>query len=149
VERTFVMQKPDAVQRGIMGRIISRFEEKGLKLVGMKLMQIPREMAERHYAEHVGKPFYAKLLNYITSGPVVAMVIEGENAVTVCRAMMGKTNPQEATPGTIRADFGMITGRNVTHGSDSTESAAREISIFFDDDEIVGWMKCDEIWAYE
>jgi len=149
MERTFVMIKPDAVQRGFIGRIISRFEDKGLKISAMKLMKTPRETAERHYAEHVGKGFYEKLLGYITSGPVVAMVIEGENAVAVCRTMMGKTDPKEATPGTIRADFGMVVGRNVTHGSDSLESAEREIGIFFSPGEIVDWERCDEVWIYE
>jgi len=149
MERTFVMIKPDAVQRGFMGRIIGRFEDRGLKLVAMKLMRIPRETAEVHYAEHVGKPFYEKLLNYITSGPVVAMVIEGENAVSVCRDMMGKTNPREAGPGAMRGDFGMVTGRNVTHGSDSLRSAQREIGIFFQPEELVDWTKCDEVWVYE
>jgi len=149
MERTFVMIKPDGVQRGFIGRIVSRFEDKGLKIAAMKFMRIPRETAEEHYAEHVGKPFYGKLMDYITSGPVVAMVMEGKNAVAVCRSMMGKTNPQEATPGTIRADFGMVVGRNVTHGSDSLESAAREIGIFFEPGEIVEWEKCDDVWIYE
>ena len=148
-ERTFLMLKPDSVQRGIMGEIITRLERKGLKPVAMKFMSVPRELAEKHYAEHVGKPFYEKLVNFITSGPVLAMVWEGENAVSLCRTLMGKTNPQDSAPGTIRGDFGITMGRNVIHGSDSPESAAREIALWFDERELVDWNRSVDAWLYE
>ena len=143
------MIKPDGVQRGICGEIVSRFEKKGLKLVAMKLMVIPKEVAENHYGEHKERPFFPSLINYITSGPVLAMVWEGESAVSVCRNMMGKTNPKESAPGTIRGDFGMQTGMNIIHGSDSVESAEREISIFFRPEELVSYEKTIQSWIYE
>jgi len=149
IEKTFVMVKPDGVQRGIVGKIVQRFEERGLKICAVKMMKIPRELAERHYEEHKGKGFYEPLLGYITSGPVVCMVLEGENAVASARAMMGKTNPQDAAPGTIRGDFAQVTGRNVIHGSDSSESAKREIKLFFNDYEIHKYEKIDEVWLLE
>ena len=148
MERTFSMLKPDAVQRCLAGEIIGRFEKRGLKLVALKLMIISREMAERHYAEHVGKPFFNDLADFITSGPVVAMVWEGQNAVQVVRNMMGKTDPQEAAPGTIRGDYGLFTGNNIVHGSDSLESAAREINLFFSPEEIITWQKDSDHWIY-
>lgn len=143
------MIKPDAVQRGLTGEIVSRFERKGLKLIAMKLMKIPKATAEKHYGEHKGKGFYDSLISYITSGPVLAMVWEGEDAVSVCRNMMGKTNPKESAPGTIRGDFGMQTGMNIIHGSDSPESAEREISIFFGSDELVTYERTVDKWIYE
>ncbi len=149
MERTFVMVKPDGVQRALVGEIVSRFERRGFKLVGMKMMRIPRELAERHYEEHRDKPFFAPLLAYITSGPAVCMVVEGENAVAIVRSMMGKTNPQDATPGTIRGDFAQVTGRNIIHGSDSSESARREISLFFNDYELQKYERPDEGWLFE
>ena len=149
MERTYLMVKPDGVQRGICGEIVSRFERKGLKLVAMKLMVIPKEVAENHYGEHKDKPFFPSLISYITSGPVLAMVWEGESAVSVCRNMMGKTNPKESAPGTIRGDFGMQTGMNIIHGSDSVESAEREISIFFRPEELVSYEKTIQSWIYE
>ena len=149
IEKTFVMVKPDGVQRGIVGKIVQRFEERCLKICAVKMMKIPRELAERHYEEHKGKGFYEPLLGYITSGPVVCMVLEGENAVASARAMMGKTNPQDAAPGTIRGDFAQVTGRNVIHGSDSSESAKREIKLFFNDYEIHKYEKIDEVWLLE
>lgn len=149
IEKTFAMVKPDGVQRGLVGKIVQRFEERGLKICAMKMMKIPKELAERHYGEHKGKAFYEPLLSYITSGPVVCMVLEGENAVAVVRTMMGKTNPQDATPGTIRADFSQVTGRNIVHGSDSSESAKREINLFFNDYEIQKYEKIDEAWLFE
>jgi len=149
VERTFVMIKPDAVQRGLVGEIISRLEKKGLKIVAMKMINVSRELAERHYAEHREKPFFESLVSYITSAPVVAMVVEGKNAVKVVRTLVGATNPQEALPGTIRGDFGMDIGRNVIHASDSLESAEREISLFFKPEEIVEYKRIDEDWLYE
>ena len=131
VERTFALLKPDAIQRGLAGRIMSRFEQRGLKIVGLKLMRVSRSLAESYYAEHKGKPFYEPLMSYITSGPVVAMVLEGDGAVATVRKIMGKTNSAEAEPGTIRGDFALTIGRNVIHGSDSPESAKREIGFFF------------------
>jgi nucleoside-diphosphate kinase len=142
IQRTFVAIKPDTVQRGLIGEIISRFEKKGFKIIGMKLMQIDRETAEKHYAEHINKPFFENLANFITSGPIVAMVLEGVNAVEVVRKMMGATNPQNADPGTIRADYAHTMERNVVHGSDSFMSAEREIGIFFSADELIpGWAR--------
>lgn len=149
MERTYLMVKPDGVQRGLCGDIVSRFERKGLKLVAMKLMVIPKDVAENHYGEHKGKKFYDSLISYITSGPVLAMVWEGENAVSICRNMMGKTNPAESAPGTIRGDFGMVTGLNIIHGSDSVESAQREIGIFFRPEELVDYDRTLDKWTYE
>ncbi len=149
MERTFVMVKPDGVQRGLIGEVISRLERKGLKIVAMKMLWIQEELAREHYAEHAEKPFFQALVDYITSGPVVAMVVEGKEAVKVVRTLVGATNPVEASPGTIRGDFGMDIGRNVVHASDSLESAEREISLFFDADEIVEYSKSGEEWLYE
>ena len=149
MERTFVMIKPDGVQRGLIGEIISRIERKGLKIVGMKMLRISQELAQKHYAEHRGKPFFDSLISYITSGPVVAMVVEGKEAVKVMRSLVGKTNPIEASPGTIRGDYAMDVGRNVIHASDSIESANREISLFFNEEEIIEYKKFDEDWVYE
>ena len=149
MDRTFLMIKPDGVQRNLVGPIIQRIEDKGLKIVGMKLMQVPRELAERHYGEHVGKPFYEKLVSYITSGPVVPMVIEGEEAVGVIRSMLGATDPKKSALGTIRGDYGIQIGRNVVHGSDSPESAAREIALWFSDEELLAYEKASDKWVYE
>ncbi len=149
MERTFVMVKPDGVQRGIAGKVLSRFEEKGLKLAAAKLMTIDAELAAKHYGEHKGKPFYEKLVSFITSGPVLAMVWEGEDAISVVRTVVGKTNPKEAGPGTIRGDFGMTTGRNIIHASDSPTSAEREIGLFFQKNEIQEYQRIDETWLYE
>ncbi len=149
MERTYLMVKPDGVQRGLCGEIVSRFEKKGLKLIAMKLMIIPKDVAENHYGEHKGKKFYDSLISYITSGPVLAMVWEGENAVSICRNMMGKTNPAESAPGTIRGDYGMVTGLNIIHGSDSVESAEREIKIFFKPEELVSYDRTADRWTYE
>ena len=146
MERTLVLLKPDAVQRRLMGRIISRIEEKGLKIVAMKMMQVTRELAERHYAEHKEKPFFGELVSFITSGPVVAMVVEGPSAVEVVRKMMGNTNPLEAAPGTIRGDYGLSITMNLIHGSDSPETSAREIPIFFDEEEILHYDIADSKW---
>lgn len=131
VEKTFIMVKPDGVQRGVVGDIVSRFENKGMKLVGAKLMQVSKEVAEQHYAEHKERPFFGELVSFITSSPVFAMVWEGENAITTARGMMGKTNPADAAPGTIRGDLALTIGMNIVHGSDSPESAAREIALWF------------------
>lgn len=131
IERTYAMIKPDGVARGLVGEIISRIEHKGYKIIDMKLMQIPRETAEKHYGEHAGKPFFEGLISFITSGPVVAMVLEGENAILGWRGMMGATNPADATPGSIRGDYASSMDENVAHGSDAPETAEREIGIFF------------------
>ncbi len=131
MEQTYLMVKPDGVQRGLCGEILSRFEKKGLKIVAMKMMVISKETAENHYGEHKGKPFYEGLISYITSGPVVKMVVSGENAVATMRKLMGATNCADAAPGTIRGDFGLTVDENVIHGSDSVESAEREIKVFF------------------
>ena len=148
-ERTFTLLKPDAVQRGLVGEVLRRFERRGLKLVAMKLMRVPRELAESYYAEHKGKPFYDPLVRYVTSSPVVAIVLEGEGAVAVVRKMMGKTNSAEAEPGTVRGDFGLIIGRNIIHGSDSLASAKREIALFFTPQELLEYTRIDEAWLYE
>ncbi|MBB5355799.1 MULTISPECIES: nucleoside-diphosphate kinase [Anoxybacillus] len=148
MERTFLMVKPDGVQRGVIGDIVARFERKGFQLVGAKLMQVSRELAEQHYAEHKERPFFGELVEFITSGPVFAMVWEGENVIATARQMMGKTNPQEALPGTIRGDFGLTVGKNIIHGSDSKESAAREIQLFFKEEELVSYNKLMNEWIY-
>ena len=131
------MVKPDGVKRGLVGEVVSRLEQKGFKIVGMKLMQIPRETAEEHYGEHQGKPFFEGLVSFITSGPVVAMVVEGENAILEWRKMMGATDPKDAAPGTLRADFASTIDENVAHGSDAPETAEREIGIFFKPEELL------------
>ncbi len=145
-QRTLVLLKPDAVNRRLMGEIISRFEKKGLKIVAMKMLWLSRERAEMHYEVHKGKPFYESLIDYITSGPIVAMVLEGDRAIEVVRKMMGKTNGIEAEPGTIRGDFAMSIQNNLVHGSDSEESAKREIPIFFEPEEILDYRLVDEVW---
>jgi len=149
IERTFAMVKPDGVQRGLVGEVVSRFEKRGIKLCALKMIKIPKELAERHYAEHKGKSFYDSLVSFITSGPVVCMVLEGDNAVSVVRTMMGKTNPQDAPIGTIRGDLAMHTSKNIVHGSDSSESAKREIDLFFSDYEIQKYDRIDSAWLYE
>ena len=149
LERTFVMLKPDAVQRSLIGEIITRLERCGLTLVAMKFIKISDELAKQHYAEHDGKPFYDKLVSYITSGPVVPMVWEGTNAVDFVRKLLGVTDPQEAAPGTVRADFGQEIGRNIIHGSDSPASAEREINLFFTESELLSYTKIDAAWVHE
>ncbi|RLE28898.1 nucleoside-diphosphate kinase [Candidatus Acetothermia bacterium] len=146
MERTLVLLKPDAVQRRLVGRIISRFEDKGLKIVGMKLMQVSRELAERHYAEHREKPFFGELVSFITSSPIVAMVVEGPGAIEEVRRLMGRTDPREAAPGTIRGDWGLSITMNLVHGSDSPASAAREIPIFFAEEELLSYSLADAPW---
>lgn len=149
MERTLIIVKPDAVQRGLTGEIIRRFETRGLRIAGMKFMQISRELAEKHYGEHVGKKFYESLVSYIISGPVVVMALQGKNAIEAARATIGKTNPVEAAAGTIRGDLGMEIGRNLVHGSDSQESAAREVALFFSDAELVIWTRDTDRWIFE
>ncbi len=148
-ERTLVLVKPDAVQRGLVGEVIARLERRGLQLVGMKLMRITEELAGRHYAEHREKPFFRGLVEFITSAPVVAMVWEGPGVVAMVRAMMGATNPANAAPGTIRGDLAVSFGMNVIHGSDSPESAEREVSLFFGDGELVPWERTIDAWVIE
>jgi nucleoside-diphosphate kinase len=131
--RTLILVKPDAYARGLSGEIIARFERKGLRPVALRVMQVSRETAERHYAEHAERPFFGELVAFITSGPLVAMVLEGESAILAARQVIGATNPLEAAPGSIRGDFALETGQNLVHGSDGAESAAREIAIFFPD----------------
>ncbi len=148
-DRTFVLLKPDAVQRGLVGEIVRRFERRGLKLIALKMIRVTRSLAETYYAEHKGKPFFEPLMSYITSGPVVAMVLEGDGAVSIVRKMMGKTNSAEAEPGTIRGDLALTIGRNVIHGSDSPESAKREIPLFFKPEELLTYTRLDEAWLHE
>jgi len=149
MERTLVLVKPDGVQRGLIGKIIDRFETRGLKLVGLKFIQMSDELAAKHYAVHVGKPFYESLVSYIVSGPVAAMAWEGKDVISIVRATMGITNPASAPPGTIRGDFGVEIGRNLVHGSDSPENADYELNLFFDDSELVSWQREIEPWIRE
>ena len=149
MERTLIIIKPDAVQRGLIGPIITRFEARGLRIVGIKFMQITHELAERHYAVHKGKPFYEGLLGYITSGPVAVMALEGPQAIVAARATMGATRPLEASPGTIRADFGLKVDRNLVHGSDGPETAGFELDLFFDESELVSWTRDTDRWILE
>ncbi|HEY7269058.1 MAG TPA: nucleoside-diphosphate kinase [Dehalococcoidia bacterium] len=149
MERTLVLVKPDAMQRGLAGEILSRLERRGLRIAGLKLMQVDRALAERHYGEHVGKPFYEGLVSYITACPIIAAVFEGTGAVESVRSTMGKTNPREAGPGTIRGDLGLEIGRNLIHGSDSTESAAREVLLFFQPSELVAYERAIDRWVFE
>ncbi|WP_153720272.1 nucleoside-diphosphate kinase [Sporosarcina cascadiensis] len=146
MERTFLMVKPDGVQRNLIGEIVGRFEDKGYQLVGGKLMNISQELAEQHYGEHKERPFFGELVEFITSGPVFAMVWEGENVISTARLMMGATNPKESAPGTIRGDFAVTVGKNIIHGSDSSESASREINLFFKEEELVTYDKTVNSW---
>jgi len=148
MERTLIILKPDAIQRRLIGRLIQRFEDKGLAVGGMKLMCIPRELAERHYAPHKGKPFYPGLINYITSGPVVVMVLQGERCIEIARTMMGKTFGYEAAPGTIRGDFGASRSFNLIHGSDAPESAKTEIALYFQEKELLDYAPPDRSWVF-
>ncbi|WLR53097.1 nucleoside-diphosphate kinase [Bacillus tianshenii] len=148
MEKTFLMVKPDGVQRNLIGEIVSRFEKKGFQLVGAKLMTIPQELAEEHYGEHKEKPFFGELTGFITSAPVFAMVWQGEGVIATARQMMGKTNPADAASGTIRGDYGLTVGKNVIHGSDSPESAEREINLFFDEKELNTYDKHMDKWVY-
>lgn len=149
MERTLVLVKPDAVQRGLIGEITARLEKRGLKLVGARFMQVSRALAEKHYAVHQGKPFYEGLVNYIISAPVMAMVWEGPNAVAAVRQTMGATRPTEAAPGSIRHDFGLTIGRNLTHASDTPENGEKEISLWFNPEELVDWQRPLDSWIFE
>ena len=149
MQTTFIFIKPDAVQRGLMGKILQRFEDKGLSFVGMKLVQVSEDLAKKHYAEHAERPFFPGLLKFITSSPVLACAIQGPNAVAVCRTLIGATNGQKADPGTIRGDFGMSGANNMIHGSDSPESAERELGLWFTKDELVKMDKTANQWIYD
>ena len=149
MQKTLVLLKPDAVQRGLIGELISRLERKGLKLAGMKLVQMDDALARRHYAEHVDKPFFKGLAEFITSGPLVAMAIEGEDAMCMVRTLMGETNPANAAPGTVRGDYAVSIGLNLVHGSDSPESAQRELALFFKEDEILEYDRATDPWITE
>jgi len=149
MERTFVMIKPDGVQRRLIGKVIERLEQSGLKIVAMKFLHVSKELAEKHYEVHKGKPFYDGLIKYITSGPVVAMVIEGLNAIERVRNLVGATDPQKAMPGTIRGDFAQHIGRNIIHASDAKETAEKEIKLWFSEDELIDYEIIDESWVYE
>ena len=148
MERTLIILKPDSVQRRLIGRLIQRFEEKGLAVAGMKLMRITRDLAERHYAPHKGKPFYPGLIDYVTSGPVVVMVLQGNRCIEIARTLMGKTFGYEAAPGTIRGDFGASRSFNLVHGSDSSESAATEIALYFREEELLDYAPAGTEWVY-
>lgn len=149
MERTLILVKPDGVQRGLVGEIISRFERRGLKLIGMKFMQMSSALAEDHYGVHRERPFYQSLVEYITSGPIVAMVWEGKDAIAAARSTMGATNPVAAGPGTIRGDFGMEIGRNLVHGSDGPENAVKEVELFFKETDLVNWSRSADVWIRE
>jgi nucleoside-diphosphate kinase len=149
MERTLVLVKPDGVQRGLIGEIMKRLETRGLRLVAAKFMQVDRSLAERHYAVHKGKPFYDGLIRYITASPVMAMVWEGPSAIAAVRQTMGATRPTEAAPGTVRHDFGLQAGRNLTHASDSPENAEIEIAMWFAPDELVNWQRASDEWIFE
>lgn len=149
MERTLVIVKPDGVQRGLIGEIINRLERRGLKIVGLKMIRITEALARRHYGVHEGKPFFPGLIQYITSAPVVVMVVEGKKAIEVVRNTLGATNPANAAPGTIRADFAVEIGRNLVHGSDSPETAAFEIPLFFREEELVSWERSTDRWIME
>jgi nucleoside-diphosphate kinase len=149
VERSLVLVKPDGVQRGLVGEIINRLERRGLKLIGAKFMQVSQELAETHYAVHKGKAFYAGLISYITSAPVMALVWEGPHAIAAVRQTMGATRPTEAAPGSIRHDFGLEVGRNLTHASDSVENGEQEVALWFHNDELISWDRANDNWIYE
>lgn len=149
MERTLVIIKPDAVQRGLIGEIIGRLERRGLRIAGMKLIQVSEELARKHYAVHEGKPFFPGLIRFITSGPVVVMALEGNDAIATTRATMGATAPGKATPGSIRADLGMDIGYNLVHGSDGPETAAFELALWFADDEVISYTRAIDGWIYE
>ncbi len=149
MERTLVLIKPDALQRGLAGEILSRLERRGLKIVALRLMHMDEALARRHYAEHEGKPFLESLVRFITSSPLIAAVFEGPNAVELVRGLMGATDPQQAEPGTIRGDFGLFIQNNLIHGSDSREAAQREIALFFDEGDILAWERSIDRWLFE
>ena len=148
-ERTLVLIKPDGVQRGLVGQIIDRYERRGLRIVGLKLMRAERALAEKHYGEHEGKPFYPGLIDFITSGPLVALAVEGPNAISICRAINGSTKPVDAEPGSIRGDFAVDTGHNIVHGSDKTETAERELGLWFNYAEMLDYERDIDRWILD
>ena len=148
-ERSLILIKPDGVQRQLVGRIIDRYERRGLRIVGLKMLHVDRALAEQHYAVHVGKPFFAGLVEFITSSPLVAMAVEGTNAVSVCRAINGATRPHEAAPGSIRGDLALDTGMNLVHASDSVENAAMELALWFDSSELLDFRRSVDAWIVE
>ncbi len=148
-ERTLILIKPDGVQRSLVGRIIDRYEQRGLRIAGLKLVHVDRALAEQHYAVHAERPFFAGLIDFITSSPLVALAVEGTNAIEVCRAVNGATRPNEAAPGSIRGDFALETGMNLVHASDSVENAAGELSLWFDQDELVDYTRSVDGWIIE
>lgn len=149
MERTFIMVKPDGVQRNLIGEVIRRFENKGFTLVGLKMLKPSRELAEKHYAVHKERPFFQSLIEFITSDPVVAMVWEGDGVIASARKIIGATNPLNAEPGTIRGDYGVNVGRNLIHGSDAPETAEQEIGLWFDATELISWTPTGQAWLYE
>jgi len=149
MEKEFILFKPDAVQRGLIGELLKRIEAKGLRLLAMKFMQVDEDLAEKHYEVHKDKPFFPGLVEFITSGPVVALAVSGNDAVKITRTIVGATNPADAAPGTIRGDFGMDIGRNLIHASDSVENAEYELGLYFDDEEYITWEPIAENWIYE
>jgi nucleoside-diphosphate kinase len=149
MERTLIIIKPDAVQRGLSGEILKRFEQRGLRIIGMKFIQVSEELAKRHYGIHEGKPFFNDLVAYITSSPVVVIALEGTNAIAAARQTIGSTKPHEAASGSIRGDFALEIGRNLVHGSDSVENGVAEVANFFSDDELVGWTRNTDSWIFE
>lgn len=149
MERSLILVKPDAVQRGLVGELLSRFERRGLQIIALKLVRVTQALAQEHYKEHVGKKFFGSLVDYITSCPIVAVVVQGPNAVEIARATIGATNPVAAAPGSIRGDFGVSIGRNLVHGSDSPASAEREVKIFFKDDELQTYARSADQWIFE
>ncbi len=149
MERTLILVKPDAMQRGLAGEVLSRLERRGLRMVGLRLLQVDEALAKRHYAVHEGKPFFEGLVLYITSSPIIAAVFEGTNAIAAARQTMGATSPVQAAPGTIRGDLALEIGRNLVHGSDSPESAAREIELFFGEGGLIAWERSVDPWVFE
>lgn len=149
MERTLIIFKPDAVQRGLCGEILSRFERKGLQVVGMKFARLPEQLVKTHYEPHAGKSFYAGLVKFMTSSPVVVLALEGKDAIAVARKMMGATFGSKAEPGTIRGDYGISNSFNLIHGSDSPESATRELGLFFKPEELVEWQPANRVWTYD
>lgn len=149
MERTLIIVKPDAVQRGLIGEIVKRFEQRGLRIIGLKMMQVSEALAKKHYGEHEGKSFFEGLVQYITSAPVVVIVLEGPNAIAAARTTIGSTKPHEAAAGTIRGDFGMDVGRNLVHGSDKPESGLREVANFFTEEELLSWSRSTDPWIFE
>ena len=149
MERTLILVKPDAVQRGLIGEVLRRLEERGLRFVALRLMQVDEALARQHYGEHEGKPFFPGLVDYITSSPLVAAILEGPDAIAAARQTMGATNPVEAAPGTIRGDLALEVGRNLVHGSDGPESAEREIALFFGENSLASWERDSDRWIFE